>query len=502
MPDQATMPEQPSTSDRDQQTPLVCTYNGFVSSTMDAILLFEAALAGSLSHISRRPHDRERASLIKSGHVFVYEESSSGIKRWTDGVSWSPSRILGNFLIYRELDKPFKPGEKKRAMKKRTVDGNLKSETTTAGADSYNTNSHQAPSSRSSSLSSNNSGANATQNRDAERALIGSLVDSYQFKEGGLIKKTISILYQGVHHHMVSYYSIEDAISGRLVSPSADPMMRNIAPRHELIANPSFRTPVEDSNFLLADTRFESIYTMQSGGVGYVSSSPFGPRAMSAPDLPSYPPGWTTTHGFVPSGNYPLTGEMNPVGYTPQAINGYAYDQNYNPVYRMPVLDGRRSSALAGPIEDSHLHYEAPMGTVAPVTNGYTVNSYSVPHTGLDRGSMFEPSGAPQTSAYGPNPYDTEVSHHLEDAYDDDKFRDPSLDDPIEPSLYHSTANHHQQISGLGSLSGSTVFTSSGHNTTPSGVPLSLEETDPSSPTLPEHMTSAWPSTLAGSDHY
>ncbi|CAO3597762.1 unnamed protein product [Absidia cylindrospora] len=27
-----------------------------------------------------------------------------GIKRWTDGLVWSPSRIFGNFLIYRELD--------------------------------------------------------------------------------------------------------------------------------------------------------------------------------------------------------------------------------------------------------------------------------------------------------------------------------------------------------------------------------------------------------------
>src|SRR6195952_5636341 len=94
------------------------TFTGHVATTQDALILFEGCLQGHLSHVPRRPHDRERSTLIRSGSVFIYEENASGIKRWTDGVTWSPSRILGNFLVYRELDKPFPPGEKKRAMKK------------------------------------------------------------------------------------------------------------------------------------------------------------------------------------------------------------------------------------------------------------------------------------------------------------------------------------------------------------------------------------------------
>ena len=99
--------------------PLVPTFHGFVQNSMDGLMLFEACLSGKLHHVPRRPHDRERSQLIKSGSVFIYEENASGIKRWTDGVAWSPSRILGNFLIYRELEKPFPPGEKKRAMKRK-----------------------------------------------------------------------------------------------------------------------------------------------------------------------------------------------------------------------------------------------------------------------------------------------------------------------------------------------------------------------------------------------
>jgi hypothetical protein len=63
-------------------------------------------------------HDREREELINRGHVFIYEKHSSGIKRWTDGLNWSPSRVLGNFLIYRELEKAFPLGEKKKVIKK------------------------------------------------------------------------------------------------------------------------------------------------------------------------------------------------------------------------------------------------------------------------------------------------------------------------------------------------------------------------------------------------
>jgi hypothetical protein len=94
-------------------SPLSPTFYGHIASTQDALILFEACLSGAVNHVARRPHDRERTSLIKSGNVFIYEEHSSGIKRWTDGVPWSPSRILGNFLVYRELERPFPPGEKK-----------------------------------------------------------------------------------------------------------------------------------------------------------------------------------------------------------------------------------------------------------------------------------------------------------------------------------------------------------------------------------------------------
>ena len=80
------------------------TFYGMVDSTVDALRIFEMCRQGKLGRVQRRLQERERR-MIRSGSVFVFDEQESGIKRWTDGKLWSPSRILGNFLIYRELER-------------------------------------------------------------------------------------------------------------------------------------------------------------------------------------------------------------------------------------------------------------------------------------------------------------------------------------------------------------------------------------------------------------
>lgn len=218
------------------------TFNGHVASTHDALLLFEACLTGALHHVPRRPHDRERSQLIRSGCVFIYEENASGIKRWTDGVPWSPSRILGNFLVYRELLKPFPPGEKKRATKR--------NKRPTKPGEPYPRNDSVA-SNGSVALSPTTPSTPAFKqeggfDRDTERSLIGSLVDSYGFKEDGLVKKTMSVNVQGVHHHLVSYYKVNDVLSGALGTPTTDPQLRQLRPRPELTSRQNFRAPLDD----------------------------------------------------------------------------------------------------------------------------------------------------------------------------------------------------------------------------------------------------------------
>lgn len=185
--------------------PITETFHGFIESTTDTLLVFEACRQGILPKINRRLQERERGA-VKSGTVFVFDEKESGIKRWTDGLVWSPSRILGNFLIYRELDG-------RELLDDKTLMSNRQYN------EEYKTS-------------------------DRERALVGSLTDTYKFKTGGLIKKTLSIQVNGSSQHLISYYTKEDVLCGKLASPSTIPDIASVRISPELFMQQNFRIPL------------------------------------------------------------------------------------------------------------------------------------------------------------------------------------------------------------------------------------------------------------------
>jgi hypothetical protein len=74
-------------------------YFGVVENTVQALRLVQAAWLGIVPRIIRRLNDAERKEKIVSGAVFIFGVEESGMKRWTDGRLWSPSRIDGNFLV-------------------------------------------------------------------------------------------------------------------------------------------------------------------------------------------------------------------------------------------------------------------------------------------------------------------------------------------------------------------------------------------------------------------
>ncbi|KAF9969715.1 hypothetical protein BGZ73_007778 [Actinomortierella ambigua] len=119
------------------------TFHARIETTLDALIVIEACRRGILTMVNRRLLSIERQSLLEPvtppapassstvtmsatlgqgtrrksvnlidhGAVFVFREDESGISRWTDGRIWSPSRISGNFLVYKELLHKF-PNEK------------------------------------------------------------------------------------------------------------------------------------------------------------------------------------------------------------------------------------------------------------------------------------------------------------------------------------------------------------------------------------------------------
>lgn len=300
----------------------VPTWKGHIETTKDALIIFEACFTGALAHCFRRPHDRERNQLIVSGNVFVYEEATSGIKRWTDGIPWSPSRILTNFLIYRQLNNPFPPGEKKRATKRGQRPSRPGDPYPSTGAkptssdDSY----------RFSPGSPAGSGVKLEENadKDANRGLLGSLVDSYEFKENGLLKKTMTVVINNVQHHLVSYYSLDDA-KYHLDTPREDPRLKDIPLREELLNQPKFKFPNFDD---AGDGTFEQMDNTQTAYAYYPNG--YDPsRHLS-----------TGSQGHVshqdPNSQWPYS--MTPYASRPYASQSHASSQGSYPISSAPYM--------------------------------------------------------------------------------------------------------------------------------------------------------------------
>ncbi|KAG2364766.1 Gti1/Pac2 family-domain-containing protein [Suillus spraguei] len=204
-------------------------WSGWIETTGDALLILEAARRGLIPRVTRRLVDSER-KMITSGSVFVFDEDESGIKRWTDGFFWSPSRILGNFLLYRETDKR---GAGHRGVRSDPAEMNEHSQYNVDGV-RLEGQTLSRPKGESSSLGID---------KHRERVLVGSLTNSYKFKSDGLMKKTFSLTIGGVSQHLISYYKVEDVEQGRLRSPSSLPELASLDISPEYLDKTHFRNP-------------------------------------------------------------------------------------------------------------------------------------------------------------------------------------------------------------------------------------------------------------------
>lgn len=262
-------------------------FHGYIQSTHDALIVFQGCRNGKYPKVTRRLHERERRQ-ISSGSVYVFDEHEAGIKRWTDGRIWSPSRILNNFLIYREIDqkRPTPSSSSTSSTPNQHANNNNTnnssgvvapshpsppvsnaSESPPNGANLQSTNNASNPlqpshsnqskpaeseppgpsrpeftttTSSSTQPDANNSSsqqANSPLNRDVERSLVGSLTTTYKFKRDGLVKKTISL--DGMH--MISYYKLDDVIAGRLRTPSSHPENLRLQISEDLLKAQNFR---------------------------------------------------------------------------------------------------------------------------------------------------------------------------------------------------------------------------------------------------------------------
>lgn len=160
-------------------------WSGWIETTGDALLILEAARRGLIPRVTRRLVDSER-KMITSGSVFVFDEDESGIKRWTDGFFWSPSRILGNFLLYRETDKRGAGHRGVRSDPPPPSDVNEQSQ--------YNVDGVKLEGQTLSRPKGDGGQIGLGLDKNRERTLVGSLTNSYKFKPDGLMKKVCYLL--------------------------------------------------------------------------------------------------------------------------------------------------------------------------------------------------------------------------------------------------------------------------------------------------------------------
>lgn len=161
------------------------TYQGLVRTPLDAIYLFEACRQGLLPRVQRRLSEKERQA-ITVGSVFVWDEREAGMRRWTDGKSWSASRVSGSFLTYREME------------------GNKRSD----GIPDEDE-------------------ANRQDGEDSN--VVSAASDGYRYKPNGLMKQSFSILTaNNLKLHLISYFSRSNIPSSKLMQPSLDPKLKHI----------------------------------------------------------------------------------------------------------------------------------------------------------------------------------------------------------------------------------------------------------------------------------
>ncbi|KIJ67359.1 hypothetical protein HYDPIDRAFT_84991 [Hydnomerulius pinastri MD-312] len=355
-------------------------WSGWIETTGDALLILEAARRGLIPRVTRRLVDSER-KMITSGSVFVFDEDESGIKRWTDGFFWSPSRILGNFLLYRETDKRgaghrgvrSDPADSMNEHSQYNVDGvrlegqtlsRPKGETSSIGVD-----------------------------RHRERVLVGSLTNSYKFKNDGLMKKTFSLTIGGVSQHLISYYKIEDVEQGRLRSPSSLPELASLDISPEYLDKTHFRNPPKVEIGVDGIPRYR----------GEADDIDASPSLLTAPLSSGLP---LLTDGRVSEGK--RGGRYNPYGGGSKRRKGKgSHPESISPTEHQDTAIPSPSTPTApqGPSPPHGYPDQPPPPSIPPppphytpysMPNYYGVSGYAVPHPPAYSGSPY-PSASPST---------------------------------------------------------------------------------------------------------
>jgi Gti1/Pac2 family transcription factor len=275
------------------------------------------------------------------------------MRRWTDGKSWSASRVSGSFLTYREMEG--KRGGGFPSSQKRPGSKELGKDT----------------------------------GSDVDMAEDGP--DGYRYKPDGLMKQSFSITTQnGQHLHLISYYARSHPEAPELKQPSNDPHLKQIRPPKGMYPE---STVIEQN--IPPVTRAP------------MASSPFAPSPQQMPTAASPynrpPVGQAAAPPPQPYGPHPA-GYPWPPSPIPTPPQGQVH---YSP-YHQPsphMMYVHQSPSHPSPVQYGYPGYSGPPHHQAPGPTAFDRPPAPLTHTGLppppqmQTGSLplhMMPPGGPQ----------------------------------------------------------------------------------------------------------
>ncbi|EJT97009.1 hypothetical protein DACRYDRAFT_25422 [Dacryopinax primogenitus] len=297
-------------------------HGAYVRDKTDALILCQAAHDGLVQQASQKISIQQRKQLATSGSLFVFEKSTAEMERWTDGRGWSRSRQLPDkFFVYFE---------------EYTNSNNMNS----AG------------------LSNEETTTPKRTKRSDPSDLIGNLVGPLRYLSGFstqvLIKKTITLKFPGKEWHVVSYFTVDDVLSGKLpavsdsslfqgslshvahASHSMGPMIPSpppsMPPRQGRMRSSTWSNGSEPAAGLMHQQVVQDQHTTHRG---------LQSRVIAPPRLESHP-GYNTMNGIIPVNGNLGSGPTSPVRRTGPSLT--PLDTS------LPMSPNRRASAPTAPI--------------------------------------------------------------------------------------------------------------------------------------------------------
>ncbi|KAH9828310.1 global transcription regulator sge1-like [Teratosphaeria destructans] len=213
----------------------------------------------------------------------------------------------------------------------------------------------------------------------------------------------MSISVNGISHHMVSYYKVDDVKNGMLPRPLSDPRLANIAVRPELYLKQNFRAPVEETEQYALDGQGHAypqvMYPPMAGAYGVRPGQYIGtPQGFS---MYGMTPATSTYGGMTPSSAAAWSTPQSATGGLPYSGHaGYGSQYGGSNLYRVQTSQPgappvKAEESQVGAQNSSYNHpYGQPYSSMARNSTHTTPLMTGSYQTSVQQGSSYGSMGA------------------------------------------------------------------------------------------------------------